>query len=72
MNTTVFNRQYVAIEKAQTLTTLPGRLLDVVYTWQQRSSGRRDLAVMSHQMLRDIGIDRADAMRESTKPFWKS
>jgi uncharacterized protein YjiS (DUF1127 family) len=51
-----------------------GRLLaggiDRVLTWQQRRAERRALQSMSDRTLHDIGLTRADALRESRKAFW--
>ena len=35
-----------------------------------RQRERRALAEMDDRALRDIGINRLDAMREANKPFW--
>jgi uncharacterized protein YjiS (DUF1127 family) len=51
-----------------------GRLLaggiDRLLTWQQRRVGRRALQSMSDRTLHDIGLTRADVLRESRKAFW--
>lgn len=39
---------------------------------QQRRRERRQLAELDERLLRDIGIERADALRESRKPFWRA
>jgi uncharacterized protein YjiS (DUF1127 family) len=39
--------------------------------WLARRHGRRVLAALDDHQLYDIGISRADALRESAKPFWK-
>lgn len=36
----------------------------------RRQRQRFDLATLDDRMLRDIGVSRADADRESRKPFW--
>jgi uncharacterized protein YjiS (DUF1127 family) len=36
-----------------------------------RRRGRRLLLEMSDAQLKDIGISRADAYREATRPFWE-
>jgi len=54
-----------------TLAALPRQVIDTLYVWQQRSVDRRNLMTMSHHQLVDIGIDRAEAWREASKPFWK-
>ena len=39
--------------------------------WQQRADGRRALLSLDARTLSDIGISRADAVREADKPFWR-
>jgi uncharacterized protein YjiS (DUF1127 family) len=39
--------------------------------WRGRARSRAELAQMSDRDLRDIGITRAEAAHESTKPFWR-
>lgn len=46
-------------------------LLNMVEVWRQRARSRRLLAALPDQMLRDIGLSRADATGESQKPFWR-
>ena len=38
--------------------------------WAERSRTRRTLAALDDDRLLDIGVSRADARRESAKPFW--
>jgi uncharacterized protein YjiS (DUF1127 family) len=47
-----------------------GHLCDHVALWCQRTRERRHLAQLSDHMLRDIGIDRAQAWQETRKWFW--
>ena len=39
--------------------------------WQQRARERKQLAAFDDRLLRDIGVSRADALRECGKPFWR-
>lgn len=39
--------------------------------WIGRRATRKQLARLSNHELHDIGISRADAMAEATKPFWR-
>jgi uncharacterized protein YjiS (DUF1127 family) len=39
--------------------------------WHERARQRRALMQLSDHMLRDIGIARAEAVREGDKPFWR-
>jgi uncharacterized protein YjiS (DUF1127 family) len=38
--------------------------------WRQLSRDRAELARLSDDCLRDIGLSRADVMLESSRPFW--
>ena len=46
--------------------------LDLAVAWQQRGRERRHLASLDERMLRDLGVSRSDATRESAKPFWRA
>ncbi len=49
-----------------------GRALDRLLLWTERSGQRHRLAELNDHMLRDIGLSRANAMAEITKPFWRA
>ncbi|UVE16211.1 DUF1127 domain-containing protein [Pseudomonas sp. LS44] len=38
--------------------------------WYQLAHQRRQLAMLSDEALKDIGLSRADTMQESELPFW--
>jgi uncharacterized protein YjiS (DUF1127 family) len=42
----------------------------MIRNWIERTRQRHALAGLDDQMLRDIGITRAEAARECDKPFW--
>ena len=42
----------------------------VIARWQARARERAALGRLDDRMLRDIGVDRATAHYEVTKPFW--
>jgi uncharacterized protein YjiS (DUF1127 family) len=48
------------------------RAIDLVLSWHERSRQRRQLRSLSHHMLRDIGLSRADVEAEAAKPFWRT
>jgi uncharacterized protein YjiS (DUF1127 family) len=48
------------------------RAVETVLAWHDRSRQRRALRELSDHMLRDIGMDRAAALAEATKPFWRA
>lgn len=47
------------------------KLKSVLDQWNQNLVTRRQLRELDDNQLRDIGIDRVTAQRESNKPFWK-
>ena len=48
------------------------KVSNLIATWTARSRTRSYLANMDYRMLRDIGMEPYDAMREANKPFWKA
>ncbi|HEY5598554.1 MAG TPA: DUF1127 domain-containing protein [Kiloniellales bacterium] len=48
------------------------RAANLLLTWQERAAERHALASLETRMLRDIGLSRADALREAAKPFWRA
>lgn len=40
--------------------------------WVERRRQRRALLELSDALLKDIGVSRADALREASKPFWRT
>ena len=46
-------------------------LVEQLYAWQDRVQQRTHLAALEDHLLKDMGISRADAYRESAKPFWR-
>ena len=43
----------------------------VLRLWPERHSQRTRLSELDSEQLRDIGIDRRQALREARKPFWR-
>ena len=56
---------------APTTASLVSRLTGKLRTWRQRAQGRAELARMSRDELRDIGISSVDQWVETHKPFWR-
>ncbi len=46
------------------------KLVSRVRRWRELSRQRRELAQLSDDLLKDIGLSRADALREANRPFW--
>ncbi len=46
-------------------------LVRLLLAWQERADERLRLREMDDHMLKDIGVSRAEALRESAKPFWR-
>jgi len=47
------------------------RIFSTLLLWQQNYASRRELAILSQQQLKDIGINRSEALEEARKPFWE-
>ena len=52
------------------LTRSSARGLDQLLEWQDRARQRRQLASLESHILKDLGLSRADVVRETDKPFW--
>ncbi len=46
------------------------RMIDALLIWQERRGQRRALAMLSDEILKDIGVTRLEAERESIKRPW--
>ena len=46
-------------------------LWETLVVWQGRANQRGHLASLEDHVLMDMGMSRADATRESSKPFWR-
>jgi uncharacterized protein YjiS (DUF1127 family) len=46
------------------------RVVDTVSCWREATIQRRALLALDDRLLRDIGMSRADAVREAKRPFW--
>jgi uncharacterized protein YjiS (DUF1127 family) len=40
--------------------------------WRRRVRSRNELAALCDRCLRDIGVTRYEAYRETSKPFWRA
>lgn len=47
------------------------RLADRLLTWLQRAQQRRHLRTLNDNMLKDIGLSRADVDHETRRRFWQ-
>ena len=45
-------------------------MVETLLRWQELPVQRRKLLELDARMLKDIGISRADAVREAKRPFW--
>ena len=48
-----------------------GNVLAMLEVWQARAAQRRALRQLEPFQLDDIGVSRAEALREADKPFWR-
>jgi uncharacterized protein YjiS (DUF1127 family) len=47
------------------------RAADLLTSWHQRAADREHLLTLDDDLLRDIGLSRADVDIEASKPFWR-
>jgi uncharacterized protein YjiS (DUF1127 family) len=59
-----------AIRLAEMLRRAGTRLVLALLRWQELAQQRRRLLSLDDHMLKDIGLTRAEAMQEGTRPFW--
>ena len=52
------------------ISEVAARLHRTVHMVQELARQRRRLGQLSDHMLQDIGVSRADALREADRPFW--
>jgi uncharacterized protein YjiS (DUF1127 family) len=57
--------------QAESWGSLLGDLYLLLERWVERRRQRRALLELGDALLKDIGISRADALREASKPFWR-
>lgn len=60
--------QIVATDLAPVL----DRIIETPIAWLDRMRERRQLAGLSDDMLKDMGVSRADVEHVVAKPFWRS
>jgi uncharacterized protein YjiS (DUF1127 family) len=46
--------------------------LELLILWQDRASQRQHLSMIDGDVLRDVGLRRADLAPEIRKPFWRA
>ena len=72
------NQQLLTLAKAGAcgerfqLSTLLDSVFCTLLVWQERARQRRHLARLDDRLLRDVGLGRAEAEAEYSKPFWRA
>jgi uncharacterized protein YjiS (DUF1127 family) len=79
MTSLVHPRSRDGLAQAGTAPAAPGSLSELLLrplramrTWWQRHEAREQLLRLDAHMLRDIGLTRADVLREWQKGFWEA
>jgi uncharacterized protein YjiS (DUF1127 family) len=57
---------------ASDLVPVLDRVIEAPIAWLERMRERRQLAGLSDDMLKDIGVSRADVEHVVEKPFWRA
>jgi len=60
------------VEFAKSIAGLPKAFFGTVALWQKRAQDRQHLRALDSHLLTDMGLTRASAQLESSKPFWRS
>ena len=60
-----------ALDVIARLARRPLAILETLLVWQERDQQRRHLAALDDRLLSDMGMSRADAVREAAMPFWR-
>lgn len=63
-------RERHAVSPARTWRSAGTWLVLALLRWHEVAQQRRRLLSLDDRMLKDIGITRADATREGSRPFW--
>ena len=72
MSTTLFHRITApALPASRLLWRALSDTVEYLLRCYERSRQRRTLETLDDGMLRDLGLSRADVMREADKPFWR-
>jgi uncharacterized protein YjiS (DUF1127 family) len=66
----VDRRERQALPPAGTSRRAGAWLVNALLRWHELAHQRRRLLALDDRMLKDIGITRADATREGSRPFW--
>ncbi|UZE96580.1 DUF1127 domain-containing protein [Alkalimarinus alittae] len=70
-----FGRYHVVLLKSErdspSLLDRLRALIKKLIEYRQNAYQRRQLAQLPDYLLKDIGVTRADALKEAEKPFWK-
>jgi uncharacterized protein YjiS (DUF1127 family) len=66
----VFARKALPLRLRPGLAAWTRRAIELVLGWQDVARQRRALLELDERLLKDIGISRADAEREASRPFW--
>lgn len=57
---------------ARSVLAVLSAVFEILMNWHEKARQRRQLLALSDDMLKDIGISRADASYEGSKPFWRT
>ena len=72
MSTTLLHRITApALPASRLLGRALSEAIEYLLRCWERSRQRRTLERLDDAMLRDLGLSRADVMREADKPFWR-
>lgn len=62
---------FLAGRKAVTFLQVVAMGAKTVAIWSQRRKSRQELRYLDDHLLKDIGLEPGEALRESRRPFWQ-
>jgi uncharacterized protein YjiS (DUF1127 family) len=66
----MFGSNTLSVNTANLFLT-PGRLVETLLLWHERSRQRMALAELDERTLKDLGLTRGQVAAEAGKPFWQ-
>jgi uncharacterized protein YjiS (DUF1127 family) len=67
-----FPTELTALGRRWTPRRMVLRTLGALLLWQERARQRANLAALDDHLLKDMGLSRAAAAFEASKPFWRA
>ena len=71
MQLTIAARSVIGTEGTRIAQSQFGSMRAMIVEWRRRMRERRELMMLTHHDLRDIGVTQSEAYAEASKRFWE-